>query len=267
MGGTALLRTNEGARDTPRAPSPRAEQGAGSRPPLLHCSIGGAVACRGCGGVAPSRAPRVSTTPRPAGGVPGRPRIPWLLVGTPRPRPRRTRPFSVPRPSRGAAGAERGRRGSWRWSRSGGGGGGIHGAAAVRAPARARAPAWCNPASSQETGARARGRRPVSGGSDGGGGGCRFRRAAGARSGAGRGVCSLGSRAAAPSLLWSFPPFGLSSHTSPLSPCPGPWRPAVEPAPPGTPPAGLPGACRSRSRPPTLPGASLLARAGRDHGC
>uniref|UniRef100_A0A4W2F706 Forkhead box protein O1 n=1 Tax=Bos indicus x Bos taurus TaxID=30522 RepID=A0A4W2F706_BOBOX len=240
----------------PRAPSPRAKQGAGSRLPCLPCSVGGAVASRGCGGVAPGREPRASAS-SPQAGHPARLRIPRPRAGTPRPLPRRARPPPRPPPIRGAAGAERGRRGSWRWSRSGGGGG-IHGAAAAaRAPARARAPAWCSPASSRESGASVRGRRRGSGGSDGGGGGCRHKQAAGARSGAGRGVCPLGSGAAALSLPPSFPPFGLFSASSPLSPRPGPWRPAVEPAPPGTPPAGLPGARRSRSRPPTLRGAPL----------
>lgn len=160
----------------------------------------------------PSWEPRVFT-PSPRAGYPGRRRIPWPREGTPRPLRRWTRPFPVPRPSRGAAGAERGRRGSWRWSRSGGVGC-IHRAAA-RAPARARAPACCNPASSRERGARVQGRRRGSGGSDGGGGGSRRRRAAGAKSGAGRGVCPLGSGAAAPSLPSSFPPFGLPGASSP----------------------------------------------------
>lgn len=63
----------------------------------------------------------------------------------------------------------------------------------------------------------------------------------------------------APSLPESLPPSVLASSSSPLPPRPGPWRPVVESAPPGTPPAGLPGARRSQSRAPTLRGASLPA--------
>lgn len=104
-----------------------------------------------------------------------------------------------------------------------------------------------------------------SSGSDGGGGDCRHKQAAGARKRGWAGVCPLGSAAAALSLPPSFPPFGLPRARP--APC---LRDLAHGAPRLSrrrqgPLRRPPGARRSgAARPPSAEPPPLLARAGRN---